>query len=62
MTKRNLIGKKNIDSNVEVWLNLHYPWTQAIYTRTLGKLRALGVKFIDPVVGNSTVLAMERLH
>ena len=49
-----LIGKKNIDSNTEVWLNLYYPWTQATYTRTLGKLRALGVKFIDPVVGNST--------
>lgn len=49
-----LIKKKNIDNNTEVWLNLYYPWTQATYTRTLAKLRALGVKFIDPVVGNST--------
>ena len=35
MTKRNLIAKKNIDSNVEVWLNLHYPWTQAMAVRRI---------------------------
>ena len=49
-----LIRKGNIDCNTEVWMNLYYPWTQATYTRTLAKLRALGVKFIDPVAGNST--------
>ncbi len=49
-----LIRKGNIDGNTEVWMNLYYPWTQATYTRTLSKLRALGVKFIDPVAGNST--------
>lgn len=43
-----------IDANTEVWMNTHYPWKQPTYNRILLQLNALGVKFIDPIVGNST--------
>lgn len=43
-----------IDANAEVWMNTQYPWKQPTYNRILLQLNALGVKFIDPIVGNST--------
>lgn len=43
-----------IDGNTEVWMNTQYPWKQPTYNRILLQLRALGVKFIDPIIGNST--------
>lgn len=49
-----LIKKGWIDSNTEVWMNIRYPWKQPTYSRILLQLQALGVRFIDPIVGNST--------
>lgn len=43
-----------IDANTEVWMNTQYPWKQPTYNRILLQLNALGVRFIDPIVGNST--------
>lgn len=43
-----------IDADTEVWMNTQYPWKQPTYNRILLQLSALGVKFIDPIVGNST--------
>lgn len=47
-----------IDANTEVWMNTQYPWKQPTYNRILLLLSALGVKFIDPIVGNS----MKNIH
>lgn len=49
-----LIKKGWIDENTEVWMNARYPWKQPTYNRILLQLKALGVVFIDPIVGNST--------
>lgn len=49
-----LIKRGWIDANTEVWMNTQYPWKQPTYNRILLQLNALGVKFIDPIVGNST--------
>ena len=49
-----LIKRGWIDSNTEVWMNIQYPWIQPTYNRILLQLSALGVKFIDPIIGNST--------
>lgn len=49
-----LIRQGWIDANTEVWMNVQYPWKQPTYNGILLKLKALGVRFIDPVVGNST--------
>lgn len=49
-----LIKNGWIDGSTEVWMNTQYPWKQPAYNRILLQLKALGVKFIDPVVGNST--------
>lgn len=35
-------------------MNIQYPWIQPTYNRILLQLSALGVKFIDPIIGNST--------
>lgn len=35
-------------------MNIQYPWKQPTYNRILLQLSALGVKFIDPIIGNST--------
>ena len=47
-----------IDKNTEVWMNVQYTWKQPTwkqptYNRILLQLKALGVKFIDSIVGNS---------
>ena len=49
-----LIKNKWIDRNTEVWMNTQYPWKQPTYNRILLQLKAMGVRIIDPVVGNST--------
>ena len=49
-----LIKRGWIDANTEVWMNTQYPWKQPTYNRILLQLSALGVKFIDPIIGNST--------
>lgn len=49
-----LIKSGYIDANTEVWMNTQYPWKQPTYNRILLQLRALGVKFIDPIIDNST--------
>jgi len=49
-----LIKNGWIDRNTEVWMNTQYPWKQPTYNRILLQLKSLGVKFIDPIVGNST--------
>lgn len=49
-----LIKNGWIDKNTEVWMNIQYPWKQPTYNRILLQLNALGVKFINPVVANST--------
>ena len=49
-----LIKNKWIDKTTEIWMNTQYPWKQATYNRILLQLKAVGVKFIDPVVSNST--------
>lgn len=49
-----LIKKGWIDKDTEVWMNTQYPWKQPTYDRILLQLKSLGVKFIDPIVSNST--------
>lgn len=49
-----LIKKRWIDKETQVWMNIQYPWKQPTYNRILLQLKALGVKFIDPIVCNST--------
>lgn len=49
-----LLNKKWIDSNTEVWINAHYPWTQKSYLNIMSRLKAVNVKFINPVISNST--------
>lgn len=49
-----LIRNGWIDKDTEVWMNTQYPWKQPTYNRILLQLIALGTKFIDPVVSNST--------
>lgn len=49
-----LIKNGWIDKDTEVWMNTQYPWKQPTYNRILIQLNALGTKFIDPVVANST--------
>ena len=53
-----LIKEGWIDKDTEVWMNTQYPWKQATYIRILIQLQALGVRFVDPVIGNST----EHIH
>lgn len=43
-----------IDNNTEVWLNTDYPWSQPTYLNILSQLKARNVKFINPIVSNST--------
>ena len=43
-----------IDKDTEVWMNIKYPWPQATNNRIMLQLNALGVKFVDPICGNST--------
>lgn len=49
-----MIRRGWIDKDTEVWMNIHYPWAQPTYNRILLELKGLGVKFIDPIVGNSS--------
>lgn len=49
-----LIKNGWIDKDTEVWMNTQYPWKQPAYNRILLQLNAVGTKFIDPVVANST--------
>ena len=49
-----LIKNGWIDKDTEVWMNTQYPWKQPTYNRILLQLNALGIKFIDPVIANST--------
>lgn len=48
-----LIRTHWVDENTEVWMNTKYPWKQPTYNRILLQLKALNVKFIDPIVANS---------
>ena len=50
-----LLKKNLIDQNTEVWMNISYPWPQQTYNRILQNLKDLKVKFIDPIIGNSTI-------
>lgn len=49
-----LIEKGLIDENTEVWMNILYPWPYKKYNSILKQLIDIGVKFIDPIIGNST--------
>ncbi len=49
-----LLDKNLIDQNTEVWMNISYPWPQRTYNKILQNLKNSGVKFIDPIVKNST--------
>ncbi len=49
-----LISEGYMDKNTEVWMNTQYPWKQKTYDAILLNLKSLGVKFIDPIKGNST--------
>lgn len=49
-----LLDKNLIDQNTEVWMNISYPWPQQTYNKILQNLKKLGVKFIDPIISNST--------
>lgn len=49
-----LLDKNLIDQNTEVWMNISYPWAQRTYNKILQNLKKSGVKFIDPIVKNST--------
>lgn len=49
-----LIEEGWIDSDTEVWMNVRYPWKQPSYNSIFIQLRAVGVRFIDPIVSNST--------
>lgn len=49
-----LIKNGWINSTTEVWMNIQYPWKQPTYNRILLQLKSIGVKFIDPIVSNST--------
>lgn len=49
-----LIKRHWVDKNTEVWMNTKYPWKQPTYNRILLLLKSLKVKFIDPIVDNST--------
>lgn len=49
-----LIEREWINEDTEVWMNIQYPWKQPTYNRILLQLNSLGVKFIDPIVSNST--------
>lgn len=49
-----LIKNGYIDYKTEVWMNIQYPWRQPSYLNILSQLNAIGVKFVDPVVRNST--------
>lgn len=49
-----LIKKHWIEANTEVWMNTKYPWAQPSYNRILLQLKSLNIKFIDPIIANST--------
>lgn len=49
-----LIKEDWIDSDTEVWMNVRYPWKLSSYNSILIELLALGVRFIDPIISNST--------
>lgn len=49
-----LIKTRRITKETEVWMNTQYPWKQPSYNRILLQLKALGIRFIDPIVSNST--------
>lgn len=49
-----LIKNKWIDRDTEVWMNTQYRWKTGTCNRILSQLHALGVRFIDPIVVNST--------
>ena len=49
-----LIKEGWIDSDTEVWMNVRYPWKQPSYNNILLQLKALGVRFVDPIIRNST--------
>ena len=49
-----LITDGYITKNTEIWMNTYYPWYQPSYLRIQTNLRALNVKFIDPIISNST--------
>ena len=51
---RYLIKNNYVDKRTEVWMNIQYPWAGATYTKILQKLQNLKVKFVDPVIKNST--------
>lgn len=46
--------KKWMNKKTEVWMNTQYPWKTGTCNRILSQLHALGVRFIDPIVANST--------
>ena len=49
-----LIKKRWLEKDTEVWMNTKYPWASPTYNRILLQLKALNVKFIDPIIANST--------
>ena len=49
-----LIDNGYVNSDTEVWMNLKYPCTMATYRVILQELMRRGVKFVDPIIGNST--------
>lgn len=49
-----LIKKEWMGEETEVWMNTQYPWKTGTCNRILSQLHALGVRFIDPIVANST--------
>lgn len=49
-----LISDGYINKDTEVWMNTKYPWIQPSYLRILSNLNAINVRFIDPIVSNST--------
>ncbi|MCR5461175.1 MAG: hypothetical protein K6F51_15020 [Acetatifactor sp.] len=49
-----MIDNGYVTSDTEVWMNLKYPCQMATYRVILQELKRLKVKFVDPIVGNST--------
>lgn len=49
-----LINRSMIDSETEVWFDLNLPWNSKTCINLLSRLMHINVKFVNPIVSNST--------
>lgn len=57
----NLLNKRYLDSNTEIWLNLHFAWNMPFYTRMLEVIKGYSFSLVEPIY-NSSINAIKVIY